>query len=118
MSAMVITYRQYYDADVKQGKNQTKLYFIAPSHPRLINGVNTRNPRYLQKVVSVDTNTFDKHLREVGTRLSRKIPLDQPIYYPVNAVLPTHDINNALLLFILTKIQGLISQLDILAVRN
>ena len=46
-----------------------------------------RTPRYLQKRPDV-TNARDTHLAEVAARLQRRIPLDAPLYTPVNAVMP------------------------------
>ncbi len=67
-------------------------YFIAPSHPRIVDGKPTKNPRYLQKPTSIN-DPIDKHLGEVGVRFSRGIDLDRPVYYPVNAMLPSRRNN-------------------------
>ncbi len=61
-------------------------YFIASSHPRIVNGAPTKNPRYLQLRPDLDDNTT-RYLGEVGMRLFRKIPSGEPLAIPVNAVL-------------------------------
>lgn len=67
-------------------------YFISPSHPRLVDGKPTKNPRYLQSRPDF-SQPIDYYLAEVGTRLRRRIPLEKPVYYPVNAVLPARRNN-------------------------
>jgi hypothetical protein len=61
-------------------------YFIASSHPRIVDGSPTKNVRYLQlRPDLVDSTT--KYLGEIGMRLFRKIPAGEPLAIPVNAVL-------------------------------
>lgn len=62
-------------------------YFVSTAHPRLVNGVPTKNPRYLQTRPDL-LDPRGVYLAEMGTRLRRRIPLDEPVYNPVNAVLP------------------------------
>ncbi|MGB5989828.1 MAG: hypothetical protein WBG43_08830 [Marinifilaceae bacterium] len=61
-------------------------YFITPSHPRMVDGAPSKNPRYLQIRPDL-VNPVDDRLAEVGIRLSRKMPMDEPVVHPVNAVL-------------------------------
>ncbi|MDC7227611.1 MAG: hypothetical protein PQJ61_12670 [Spirochaetales bacterium] len=61
-------------------------YFIAPSHPRIVDGAPSKNPRYLQLRPDLEDNT-NRYLGEIGMRLFRKIPAGQPLTVPVNAVL-------------------------------
>ena len=62
-------------------------YFVCSAHPRLVDGKPTKNPRYLQ--VRPDLlNPRATYLAEVSARLRRRLPPGQPIYNPVNAVLP------------------------------
>jgi hypothetical protein len=73
---------------IKKGAGSKKSnYFISPSHPRIVNGAPSKNPRYLQIRPDL-VNPIDDRLAEVGIRLARRIPLDQAVYHPVNAVLP------------------------------
>jgi hypothetical protein len=61
-------------------------YFIAPSHPRIVNGEPTKNPRYLQiRPDLVDDSK--RYLGEIGMRLFREIPKGEPLAIPVNAIL-------------------------------
>lgn len=69
-------------------------YLVVPSEPRLVDGVPSANPRYLQ--IRPDLVTpIERYLAETCTRIYRKIPLDQPLYLPVNAVLPGRRNNPA-----------------------
>jgi phosphoenolpyruvate carboxykinase (diphosphate) len=61
-------------------------YCVVSSEPRIVNGAPSKNPRYLEHR-SDFINPLKIYLSEVGVRLSRKIPLDQPILTPVNAIL-------------------------------
>lgn len=62
-------------------------YFVVPSHPRIVDGKPTNNPRYLQRNTNVGL-TFDNYLAETGIRLFRKIQPENPVVHTVNAVLP------------------------------
>lgn len=62
-------------------------YFVAPSHTRIVNGVPTNNPRYLERNIHKE-ETEDSYLGEVGIRLFRGIKDEDPVFFPVNAVLP------------------------------
>jgi len=73
---------------IKEGVDSKKTnYFISPSHTRIVNGEPSKNPRYLQIRPDL-VNPIDDRLAEIGIRLARKIPMDQAVHYPVNAVLP------------------------------
>ncbi|TWT39721.1 hypothetical protein [Blastopirellula retiformator] len=61
-------------------------YAVCSAFPRIVNGVPTKNPRYLQTRPDM-ANPIFRYVGEVGTRLYRKIPADQPAPTPVNAVL-------------------------------
>lgn len=69
-------------------------YFVAPSHTRIVSGKPTNNPRYLQKNIFKHESQAT-YLADVGIRLHRKIPKDEPVYHPVNAVLPGRRNNPA-----------------------
>ncbi len=69
-------------------------YLVVPSEPRLVDGVPSANPRYLQTRPDL-VNPVEKYLAEVCTRIFRKIPPDKPLYLPVNAVLPGRRNNPA-----------------------
>ncbi len=86
-----ITFDQYTDPIknlITEGAQAEKgSYFISPSHPRIVDGKPSKNPRYLQKRSDYEY-PVDTYLAEIGIRLHRKIPFDKPVYFPVNAVLP------------------------------
>jgi len=67
-----------------QGDDGT--YVVSSAHARLVDGVPTKNPRYLQKRPDV-VNAAETYLAEVSARLDRKVPPDQPVFFPVGAVL-------------------------------
>lgn len=69
-------------------------YLVIPSEPRIVNGVASQNPRYLQ--VRPDwENPIERYLADTCTRIYRKIPEDKPLYLPVNVVLPGRRNNPA-----------------------
>jgi hypothetical protein len=61
-------------------------YMVSSAHARLVDGKPSKNPRYLQKRPDL-VNPLGCYLSEVCARLDRKIPVDQPVRFPVNAVL-------------------------------
>lgn len=65
----------------------TPSYVVSSAHPRLVSGKPSKNPRYLQiRPDLLDARAV--YLAEMGTRLRRRIPPGQPLFTPVNAVLP------------------------------
>jgi hypothetical protein len=61
-------------------------YVVASTHPRMVNGKPSKNPRYLQ--TRPDLMRPDrKYLAEVGLRFRRQLPLGTPVCHPVDAVL-------------------------------
>jgi len=94
-----VTYHQYTEPmrrmiqEVAESDNQT-LQFVDSASPRIVNGAPTKNPRYLQmRQDLVDGQA--KYLALNGMRLFRKIPAGEPLYTPVNAVLPGRRNNPA-----------------------
>lgn len=61
-------------------------YIVCSDNPRRVGGVPSKNPRYLQDRPDV-VKPMDRYVAEMGTRFWRKIPADQPVHLPVNAVL-------------------------------
>lgn len=61
-------------------------YFVISSHPRIVNGAPTKNPRYLETQKDL-INSLKSDVHKVGARLAREIPADKPLHNPVNAVL-------------------------------
>lgn len=62
-------------------------WVVSSAHPRLVDGKPSKNPRYLQKRPDF-ADPRSSYLAGVATRLFRKIPVNQPLHFPVNAVLP------------------------------
>lgn len=67
-------------------ENPSTEWLVSSAHPRLVDGVPTKNPRYLQKRPDL-VNARDTYLAETSMRLYRRIPSTEPLHYPVNAVL-------------------------------
>jgi hypothetical protein len=61
-------------------------YVVSSAQPRLVGGKPSKNPRYLQRRPDL-VNHRAAYLADIGTRLYRRIPIDRPVRYPVNAVL-------------------------------
>ncbi len=62
-------------------------WFVVSSHPRLVDGKPSKNPRYLQ----LDQNYIkpvDRYLADMSARLYRQLKADKPIHHPVGAILP------------------------------
>lgn len=78
----------------KVAKSDDDVYFVTPSHPRIVDGKPTKNPRYLQRNIFKE-ETQDSYLGEIGVRLFRKIKAKDPVHWPVNAVLPGRRNNPA-----------------------
>ncbi len=62
-------------------------FFVTPAHPRVVDGKPTKNPRYLQNRPDL-LKPRDAYLAEMSTRMFRRVPLNEPVRLPVNAVLP------------------------------
>ncbi|MEM7392287.1 MAG: hypothetical protein AAF492_08045, partial [Verrucomicrobiota bacterium] len=69
-------------------------FCMSTSHPRVVNGKPSKNPRYLQNRPDLG-NPRAWYLADVGARLHRRIPQDKPVHFPVNAVLPGRRNNPA-----------------------
>jgi hypothetical protein len=61
-------------------------YVVCSNTPRLVNGVPSKNPRYLQPRPDL-IDPVNRYVAEMGIRLSRAVPLDKPVHSPVQAVL-------------------------------
>lgn len=61
-------------------------YVVSSAHPRLIDGKPSRNPRYLQLRPDL-ADPLGRYVAEIGARFNRRVPLQEPLCEPVNAVL-------------------------------
>ena len=66
--------------------NSNDSYVVCSNTPRLVNGVPSKNPRYLQPRPDL-INPVNRYVGEMGIRLSRAVPADKPVHSPVQAVL-------------------------------
>ncbi|MEN8129775.1 MAG: hypothetical protein ABFS45_06180 [Pseudomonadota bacterium] len=63
-----------------------KGYVVSSAHPRMIDGKPSKNPRYLQLRPDL-AKPMRRYLAEMGSRMHRRLPLDQSVCTPVDAVL-------------------------------
>ncbi|MFW6234152.1 MAG: hypothetical protein ACOC4I_02105 [Spirochaetota bacterium] len=70
---------------VRDDENCT--YFMVSSHPRIFDGAPSKNPRYLQ-TDPAQLFPMERYLADVGGRLHRQVPANEPVLHPINAVLP------------------------------
>lgn len=62
-------------------------FVISSSNPRIVDGVPSKNPRYLQNRLDLEDER-SVYVAEVGARLYRRLGLEKKPYFPVNCVLP------------------------------
>ncbi|EDY82388.1 hypothetical protein VDG1235_2010 [Verrucomicrobiia bacterium DG1235] len=62
-------------------------YVISSSNPRLVDGVPTKNPRYLQNRLDLEDER-SVYVANVGAALYRRLEPGKSPYFPVNCVLP------------------------------
>jgi hypothetical protein len=71
---------------LRKAHKNGKRYVVSSAHPRLVDGKPSKNPRYLQ--IRPDLLTpVRRYAAIMGARLQRKLPLEQEICSPVDAVL-------------------------------
>jgi len=66
--------------------NNGSAYAVSSSHPRVVNGKPSQNPRYLQKRPDLVAPRA-AYLAQIAARLERDIPASRPVHFPVTAVL-------------------------------
>nr|MBS9768912.1 hypothetical protein [Flavobacteriaceae bacterium] len=72
---------------IKKGAKNKDLFFITPSHTRVLeNGSCSTNPRYLQVRPDI-VEPIDDYMTDISVRFARKMPYDEPVRLPVDAVL-------------------------------
>lgn len=69
-------------------------FMVVNTHPRIVDGKPTKNPRYLQDRPDLGAERAEA-LAERGMRLSRRLTPDAPVFTPVGAVLPGRRNNPA-----------------------
>ncbi|HUF35691.1 MAG TPA: hypothetical protein VMN37_07055 [Gemmatimonadales bacterium] len=75
--------REHVDRNAARGGDG---WSVCSAQPRLIGGTPTKNPRYLQLRPDM-ARPRDRYVAEIGARLSRRLPLHQPVHFPVISVL-------------------------------
>ncbi|MDQ6969103.1 MAG: hypothetical protein Q9M16_01150 [Mariprofundus sp.] len=72
---------------IKNASNMHQgLYFVSSAHARMVDGKPSLNVRYLQDRPDL-TDPRSTYLAETSTRLRRGLEPEQPVHFPVNAVL-------------------------------
>ena len=61
-------------------------WIVTTSHPRIVDGKPSKNPRYLQTRPDL-LDELGRHLTDMSARLARRLPMSRPVYTPVHAVL-------------------------------
>jgi phosphoenolpyruvate carboxykinase (diphosphate) len=69
-------------------------FFVSTAHPRIVDGKPTKNPRYLQMRPDLIAPE-EVYLAEMGARMRRRVPMNEPLFTPVDAVLPGRRNNPA-----------------------
>lgn len=82
-----ITYTEPVRSHIEEFLAGEDSYCVISSEPRIVNGAPSKNPRYLEHR-SDFVEPITTYLAEVGERFARRIPTDQPVLMPVNAILP------------------------------
>ncbi len=67
-------------------------YMVAPSHPRIVDGKPSKNPRYLQNRPDLE-DPRASYLAQTGARLYRRLPATAPAPFPVGSVLVGRRLN-------------------------
>jgi hypothetical protein len=71
---------------IERNASRTEGFTVCSAKPRLVGGKPTKNPRYLQVRRDL-ARPRDRYLAEVGARLYRRIPVAEPVVFPVISVL-------------------------------
>jgi hypothetical protein len=71
---------------LRQTAKQGSGFVVCSAKPRLVDGTPTKNPRYLQDRPDM-VDPMKWYVAEMGTRLFRATPADQPVRNPVHSVL-------------------------------
>jgi hypothetical protein len=71
---------------LQRAREEGHSYVVSSAHPRIVDGKPSKNPRYLQTRLDLQ-HPIRTYVAEMGARLHRKLPLDQPLCHPVDAVL-------------------------------
>jgi len=67
-------------------------YMVSPSHPRIVDGKPSKNPRYLQNRPDLE-DPRATYLAQTGARLYRRLSAETPAPFPVGSVLMGRRLN-------------------------
>jgi hypothetical protein len=67
-------------------------YMVSPSHPRIVDGKPSKNPRYLQNRPDLE-DPRATYLAQTGARLFRRLPANASTPFPVGSVLMGRRLN-------------------------
>ena len=67
-------------------------FIVAPSHPRIVDGKPTKNPRYLQNRPDLE-EPRGSYLAHIGARLYRRLPATAAAPFPVGSILVGRRLN-------------------------
>lgn len=81
-----ITYTEPVKEHIEAFLNGHDRFCVVSSEPRMVDGAPTKNPRYLE-TRSDFLDPLKGYVADTGTRLARKIPPNEPVLMPVNAIL-------------------------------
>jgi len=71
---------------LKSAYEDGSAFVVSSAHPRLVDGEPSKNPRYLQIRPDL-VKPERKYIAEMSARFSRKLPLEETVCHPVDAVL-------------------------------
>ncbi|MDA3959464.1 MAG: hypothetical protein PF961_01645 [Planctomycetota bacterium] len=72
---------------IRRASLDTRRFVVSSAHPRIVDGVPTKNPRYLQERPDL-VKPRDRYLADLGMRLFRQVPIDRKLPVTVDATLP------------------------------
>ena len=67
-------------------------FMVSPSHPRIVDGKPSKNPRYLQNRPDLE-DPRASYLAQTGARLFRNLSSDSPALFPVGSILMGRRLN-------------------------
>ncbi len=85
----VINFEQYtapMQSMIKDAIETDASYLVSSAHPRIVDGVPTKNPRYLQDRPDLK-NPTQRYIAMQGVRLLRSLSADAAVLHPVTSVL-------------------------------
>jgi hypothetical protein len=79
-------YTQPMQKMLKSAREANAEFVVSSAHPRLVDGVPTKNPRYLQDRPDL-TTPVEAYIAGRSLRFYRGLPAQAPVYQPVTAIL-------------------------------